>query len=83
MADQWFLNEFECKCGLKYWFEVTEMEVATRAAPTFPEVRDYVYYCEGCKTNKIVFYTAGDITQVKEPVPRKAVPEGVQDDQIT
>jgi hypothetical protein len=61
MADQWFLNEFECDCGLRYWFEVTEMEVAAKAAPAFPEVRDYLYYCKKCAADKMVFYTAGDI----------------------
>lgn len=61
MAGEWFLKKFQCDCKTDYFFEVTEMEVATRAAPAFTEVRDYVYYCEKCGKNKIVFYTAQDV----------------------
>jgi uncharacterized protein with PIN domain len=61
MGDQWFLKKFQCDCKTDYFFEVTEMEVANRVAPTFAGERDYVYYCEKCGKNKIVFYTAGDI----------------------
>jgi hypothetical protein len=75
MGDQWFLKEFECTCKKKYWFDVGEMDVVTKAAPDFPETRDYVYFCTGCNTNKIAFYTKDDIELVKGSVP--AQPAGV------
>jgi hypothetical protein len=56
---RWYLKQFGCNCGNKYWFEVTEMEKAIKA--DFTEERDYLYFCNTCKKSKIVSYTAGHI----------------------
>jgi hypothetical protein len=65
MADKpevrWYLKEFACDCKNMYWFEVTEMEKASKA--DFTEERDYLYYCNTCKKSKIVSYTADDIEE--------------------
>ncbi|HSQ93441.1 MAG TPA: hypothetical protein VLL74_04020, partial [Methanoregula sp.] len=65
MADEpevrWYLKPFACDCRTMYWFEVTEMEKASKAG--FTEERDYLYYCNTCKKSKIVSYTADDIEE--------------------
>jgi hypothetical protein len=61
---QWYLKNFPCSCGTEYWFEVTEMEAATKEAPGFAEERDYLYYCHKCQKNKVAFYTSADIRVV-------------------